>query len=114
MYGKLYGTPIIAVRKAVDDGRIIILEIDIRGCVQVRERVPGALTFFLLPPSAQEQRDRLVKRKTDAPDSVLERLSKADGEIRYAQESGCYDHFIINDVIDETIGNIVKLVREAS
>jgi guanylate kinase len=113
VYGKLYGTPISAVRKAVDDGRIIILEIDIRGCIQVRERIPESVAFFLLPPSAQEQRDRLLNRKTDAPESVAERLSKADGEIRYAQESGCYDHFIINDVIDETVRNIVTRVRGA-
>ncbi len=114
VYGQLYGTPISTVQRAVEQGRTIILEIDIRGCMQVRERIPDAKTFFLLPPSADAQRDRLLGRRTDPPESVAVRLAKADGEIRYAQESQCYDHFVVNDVIDETVATIVRIVRASS
>jgi len=113
VYGHYYGTPSAAVTRAVAEGRTIILEIDIRGCIQVRKRIANAVAFFILPPSPQEQKDRLVGRNTDAPDSVAERLSKADGEIRYANESGCYNEFIVNDVLDETIARIAAEIRKA-
>lgn len=111
VYGKHYGTPASAVNKAVADGRIIILEIDVRGCIQVHERIPEAIAFFILPPTAEEQKNRLEGRKTDAPESVAERLAKADGEIRYANESACYDEFVVNDKLDETVAQIVAKIR---
>ncbi len=112
VYGQFYGTPAKAVTSAVDEGRIIILEIDVRGCIQVHERIPEAIAFFILPPTAEEQKVRLLGRKTDAPDSVAERLAKADGEIRYANESNCYDEFVVNDKLDETIAKIVLKIHE--
>lgn len=112
VYGQFYGTPARAVTSAVDEGRIIILEIDVRGCIQVHERIPEAIAFFILPPTAEEQKVRLLGRKTDAPDSVAERLAKADGEIRYANESNCYDEFVVNDKLDATIAKIVSKIRE--
>ena len=78
VYGQFYGTPADAVQKAIEDGRIIILEIDVRGCIQVHERIPEAIAFFILPPTPEEQKTRLVNRKTDAPESVAERLAKAE------------------------------------
>ncbi|MCB9858503.1 MAG: guanylate kinase [Phycisphaerales bacterium] len=111
VYGKHYGTPASAVNKAVADGRIIILEIDVRGCIQVHERIPEAIAFFILPPTAEEQKNRLEGRKTDAPESVAERLAKADGEIRYANESACYDEFVVNDKLDVTVAQIVAKIR---
>lgn len=111
VYGKHYGTPISAVNAAIREGRIIILEIDVRGCIQVHERIPEAIAFFILPPTAEEQKNRLEGRKTDAPESVAERLAKADGEIRYANESDCYDAFVVNDKLDETVAQIVAKIR---
>ncbi|HPF40526.1 MAG TPA: guanylate kinase [Phycisphaerae bacterium] len=111
VYGQFYGTPADAVQKAIGDGRIIILEIDVRGCIQVHERIPEAIAFFILPPTPEEQKTRLVNRKTDAPESVAERLAKADGEIRYANESECYDEFVVNDKLEETVAQIVAKIR---
>ncbi|MCA9257169.1 MAG: guanylate kinase [Phycisphaerales bacterium] len=111
VYGQFYGTPADAVQKAIEDGRIIILEIDVRGCIQVHERIPEAIAFFILPPTPEEQKTRLVNRKTDAPESVAERLAKADGEIRYASESECYDEFVVNDKLEETVAQIMAKIR---
>ncbi len=112
VYGHWYGTPIAAVEQAVSAGRTIILEIDIKGCIQVRNRMPEARTFFLLPPTSEEQRRRIEGRKTDDATAIRERLSKADGEIRYASESGCYDEFIINDDLNQTVDKIyAKLIE---
>ena len=108
VYGQMYGTPLEPVRQALADGRTIVLEIDIQGCVQVRRKMADALAFFLLPPTAEEHRRRIEGRRTDAAESIRERLSKADGEIRFAMDSGAYDEFLVNGDIAET----VKKIRE--
>ncbi len=110
VYGHSYGTRRADVERAVAEGRTIILEIDIRGCIQVRRRMPEAITIFLLPPSHEEQRRRIEGRKTDAAEAVRRRLSEADGEIRYASEAGCYDEFIINDDLDETTRKVYDAI----
>ena len=111
VYGHRYGTPLKAVQDAVNQGRTIILEIDIAGCAQVRKKLPEARTFFILPPTPEEQRRRIEGRKTDAETEIANRLSRADGEIRYAIETGCYDHFIINDDLQVTAKKIIDEVR---
>lgn len=109
VYGNMYGTPAEPVDKAIRNGKSIILEIDIQGCIQVRKQRPEAITVFVLPPSSDEQKRRIEGRKTDAESVISARLAKADGEVRYAIESGCYDHFIINDDLDATVERIAAL-----
>lgn len=111
VYGQLYGTPLEPVEKAVESGRTIILEIDIQGCIQVRQKLPSAKAFFLLPPTAEEQKRRIEGRATDPKEAIRERLSKADGEIRFASESACYDEFIVNDDLDGTVETIVQRIK---
>jgi guanylate kinase len=110
VYGHLYGTPLEPIEEAVRRGRVIILEIDIQGCVQVRRMLPTARTFFILPPSSEEQRRRIEGRRTDPSTTIRERLAKADGEIRFAIESGCYDEFIVNDDLDQTVTTICRKI----
>ena len=106
VYGHMYGTPLRAVTQAIEEGRNIILEIDIQGCLQVKSKLPNTKAFFLLPPTPDEQRRRIEGRRTDAADAIRQRLSKADGEIQYANESGCYDCFVINDDLEATVKQI--------
>ncbi|MBX3395040.1 MAG: guanylate kinase [Phycisphaerae bacterium] len=110
VYGHYYGTPLAAVREAVSAGRAIILEIDINGCIQVRRKMPDAVCFFILPPNPEEQARRIIGRNTDPEDVIRRRLEKADGEIRYANEAGCYDYFVVNDQIDDTLARIKSLI----
>ena len=112
VYGHLYGTPLAPIREALATGRVMVREIDIQGCIQVRKKAPEALTFFLLPPTPEEQRRRIEGRQTDAVETIRERLSKADGEIRFGAEAGCYDHFIVNDDLEGTIDQIYQLIME--
>ena len=112
VYGHSYGTPRAPIEVAVQTGRVSILEIDIQGCIQVRKRVPEAVAFFLLPPTPDEQRRRIEGRKTDAAEVIRQRLAKADGEIRFASESGCYDEFIINDHLEETVEQIYQRIMK--
>lgn len=110
VYGHQYGTPLRAVQQAVREGRSIILEIDIQGCIQVRRKMPDAVAIFLLPPTPEAQKQRIVGRNTDPAEVIRERLAKADGEIRFANESGCYDHFVVNDDLEKTVQSVRDLI----
>ncbi len=110
VYGHQYGTPVAPVKAALTENRVIVLEIDINGCVQVRRRFPKTLTFFILPPTPEEQRRRIIDRQTDPEQEIARRLTKADGEVRFAQETGCYDRFLINDDLDATVREIHDLI----
>lgn len=110
--GNYYGTPSGPVLSALEAGRVVILEIEIEGTIQVKRRFPQAMAIYILAPTAADQQRRLVGRRSDEPEAIAERLNKADGEIRYAQESGAYNYFLINHDIDETVEAIVEIVKE--
>lgn len=110
--GNYYGTPCEPVLETLAAGRVVILEIEIEGTIQVKRRFPDAVSVYILAPTADEQAQRLVGRQKDTPEAIAERLSKADGEIRYAQDCGAYDYFVINHDVEETVDAVVKIVQE--
>jgi len=109
--GQYYGTPAEPVLEALSAGRIVILEIEIEGTIQVARRFPDAVTIYVLAPSADDQQRRLVGRHEDSEQAIQERLAKADGEIRYAKECGVYKYFVVNAVLDETVERIESIIR---
>ena len=92
--GNYYGTPKEAVQKQFDQGKDVILVIEIQGALQIKEKLPQALFVFLLPPSMQELRNRLEKRKTESEDKMMERFQIAYREIN---ELPKYNYVIVND-----------------
>ncbi len=111
--GHCYGTPREPIRRALSDGRDVIMEIDVQGGVQVAARMPESIRIFVLPPDHESLRARLTGRNTEAQDQLDRRLAKADGEIAFARDSGCYQHFVVNDILETTIEAVKSiLVKE--
>lgn len=110
--GNLYGTLAEPVERHLAAGRVVILEIEIEGTCQVVRRYPEAVTVFILAPSATEQKNRLTGRRSESPEAVRERLAKADREIRHARETGVYRYFVVNETVEDTVENIIRIVRE--
>jgi len=110
--GHYYGTPAEPVIEALDAGRVVILEIEINGTIQVKRRFPDMVGIYLLAPTADEQRNRLVGRAEDTPAAMAERLSKADQEMRQARECGAYQYFVVNQDIDKTVLEMERIVQE--
>jgi len=110
--GHYYGTPAEPVFEALEAGRVVILEIEIDGTIQVMRRIPEALSIYILAPTPGQQQERLVGREKDSAEAIEERLSKADGEIGYAHDCGAYRHFLVNETIEKTVDEIVRIVRE--
>lgn len=112
VFGHLYGTLAQPVTDSLAAGRIVVLEIDVNGAKQVRQRFPRALMFLILPPAPGTLDRRLNSRGRDADAVIADRLAKADGEIRFALESKCYDHTIVNDDLEEAINKIVTAIKQ--
>jgi guanylate kinase len=110
VYGSLYGTSLQRVREALARGEDIVLKIDVQGAAQVRERVPGAVLVFLLPPSDDELFRRLRERGTDAGQALELRLENATAELA---EAANYDHRVVNDEIDRAAREILAIVADS-
>jgi guanylate kinase len=97
VFGNFYGTARSVLEKARRRGHDLILDIDVQGAGQLREKLPGAVTVFILPPSRQELEARLRNRSSD-PDEVIERrLKDASREVRNYKQ---YDYILVNDKLE--------------
>ncbi len=95
--GNRYGTPKSFVDDAIAQGRTVIMDVDIQGASQIRRKMPDAVSIFLLPPTWDELRKRLVDRGQDPQEAISQRLQKSFEEMRHIID---YDYFIINDQLD--------------
>ena len=107
VFGKKYGTGEAAVRKQLDAGVDVLLDIDVQGGLQVQERLPEAVLIFLLPPSMDELRRRLINRATDAPDEIERRLSEASNEMQQCRN---YDYLVLNDDFDKAASDLRSII----
>jgi guanylate kinase len=97
VFGNYYGTTRAVLEKARLRGHDLILDIDVQGAAQLKEKLPGAVTVFILPPSRKELEARLRNRSSD-PDEVIERrLRDASREVRNYKD---YDYVLVNDRLD--------------
>lgn len=106
--GNLYGTDLSSLTKALEDGLIYILEIDVHGALQIRKKFPDAITIFLMPPDEETLEKRLTKRNTNNKAEVDERLEIAKDEYEYRDH---YKYCIVNDELDETIKEICRILE---
>lgn len=97
VHGNYYGTSKTVVQDVLDKGTDLILDIDVQGAMQVREKIPGACLVFILPPSRQELEQRLTGRGTDAPEVIAKRLANAWGELEKAPG---FDYLVVNDDLE--------------
>ncbi|MBQ7990720.1 MAG: guanylate kinase [Oscillospiraceae bacterium] len=102
-----YGTPSDPVMAHINKGEDVVLEIEVKGAMQVKEKYPEAVLVFILPPSVDELRRRLYKRGTETPEIIEERVSKAAEEIGYAYR---YDHVILNDVAETAAQDMIGII----
>lgn len=98
--GNLYGTPKLYVDKAMDQGRDVILDIEIQGAEQVHRRRPEAIRIYVAPPSWAELERRLIVRGTEDMEKVRRRLERGKEEFSVARD---FDYFVINDTVDRAV-----------
>lgn len=111
VHGNLYGTPRERVEEKLGQGRDVILEIDVQGARQVRERMPEAVSVFIFPPSAEVLEERLRQRGTEDEEELRRRLAKAAEE---SEERRDYDHVVVNDQLDRAAAELCAIYEMES
>lgn len=105
--GNFYGTPRGPIEKCLAEGKNVILDIEVQGALQVRQKMPEALAIFFAPPSFQELERRLRGRKQDSEEKILLRLKTARNEIKKADQ---YDYIIVNDGPDRSADMMIAIL----
>jgi guanylate kinase len=108
VHGNYYGTRKSDVKRVLDEGSDILLEIDVQGCRLVKSREPDAIRIFITAPSLDELENRLEERGTESRAQLDVRLRNAAMEMRQARE---YDHIIINDAIHRAARELIETVK---
>ena len=108
VFGNLYGTSHAAAERIQARGKSLILEIDWQGATQIRQRIP-ATTIFILPPSLQTLRRRLLSRAQDDGKIVEERMAAAQQEMSHYRE---FDYVIVNDDFDRALAELSDIIHD--
>ena len=109
IYGDRYGTPEAPIERALDEGKLVILEIDVQGAMQVWEKLErGATYIFVMPPSLEELAERLKGRKTETDESQKRRIEIARQEMALADK---YDYVVINDDLERAAAELIDILR---
>jgi guanylate kinase len=110
VFGNYYGTHRSELEQAVDAGCDLVLDIDVKGARQLKERIPEAISIFILPPSRQVLEQRLRSRSQDAEGVIARRLLEAAAEIRNYKQ---YDYVLVNQEVEASADRLVSIVSSA-
>ena len=106
--GNYYGTPKKEIDEMREQGKNVILEIEVQGAMKVREICPDAVFIFVLPPSVAELERRLRKRATETDDVIAQRVSQALSEIELARK---YDYVVVNAALEDAINDFKTVIK---
>lgn len=109
VYGHRYGTPRAVVEEALERGEDVLLEIDVKGALSVREQVPDSVLIFIEPPSPEALEARLEGRETDDRSAIERRLEVAPWELEMGRTR--FEHTIVNDDLEQAVAELVRLLR---
>lgn len=106
--GNYYGTPIDYVKETLASGKDVFLEIEVQGAKQVREKFPDGLFIFLMPPTLDELKKRIIGRGTESVELIHNRMEAAKKEIEL---TGMYDYIVENDDVERAVDKINAIVQ---
>ena len=108
VFGNFYGTPKKQVLQWLENGQNVILEIDVQGALQVKESYPEGILIFILPPSLEELRNRIIGRGSETEESMARRLGEALNEISVIDK---YDYRVVNDDLQIAVDNVRSIIN---
>ncbi len=105
--GNYYGTPKAPVINCIENGKNMIIEVDVNGARQIRQKMPEAVSIFIMPPSLEILKSRLSSRGTDKDEIIEKRLGEALREINAAAD---YDYIVVNDNLETAVDDFVAIM----
>lgn len=107
VYDNFYGTPKSNVEKLLESGKDVILEIDIQGALKVKENTEEGVFIFILPPSMEELKARIIKRGSETPESLMKRFKSAYKEINFISR---YNYAVVNDEVEAAVEKLEAII----
>jgi guanylate kinase len=108
VFGRWYGTSISYIQSKLEAQRHVIMDIDVQGASQISATTIPYVKIFIIPPSMEILRDRLIKRDTDSMEEITKRLIIARDELQYMP---AYDYLVVNDVLEVAVQDVLAIVR---
>jgi guanylate kinase len=109
VHGNFYGTPREPIENRLKAGKLIFMDIDVQGGINVKKQYGArAILIFIMPPSMESLRQRLCDRNTDSPEVIESRLEAASAEMQMAEY---YDHVVVNHNLDETVAKVREIIN---
>ncbi len=107
---KFYGTLRSQVDEQIKRGENVVFDVDVKGGINIKKQFgKRALSIYIMPPSIEELRNRLVKRGTDSPEMIEQRVAKAEQELTFVNQ---FDKMIVNDILDVAVEEALQVVTD--
>jgi len=106
--GNYYGTPLDKVNEQLDNGNEVVLEIEVEGAQQVKQKMPDCVMIFIVPPGKEALYERLKSRGTESEEVIQKRIKKANREFKKAH---LYDYIVVNDEVSNAADRIMAIIR---
>lgn len=103
-----YGTPKDKVEEKLNEGKDVILVIDINGAINIKKIIPSALFIFIMPPDMETLKNRLIGRKTESKDKVVQRFITAYNEVNNYKK---YNYVVVNDKVEDAVNKVKSLIQ---
>ncbi len=107
VHANYYGSPKQFVLDQIEKGEIVLLEIDVQGALQIKKNYKDAIFIFLLPPTMDELKNRIINRGTETEEDINRRLTNAFTELDFVGE---YDFFVVNDKVENAVKDIEAII----
>lgn len=103
-----YGTPKDKVEEKLNEGKDVILVIDINGAINIKKIIPSALFIFIMPPDMETLKNRLIGRKTESKDKVVQRFMTAYNEVNNYKK---YNYVVVNDKVEDAVNKVKSIIQ---
>jgi guanylate kinase len=107
-YDYYYGTLKSFIINTLNNGTSVLLDVDVKGAVNIKKIYPEAITVFIMPPSLEELKNRLLLRKTESEEDLEKRLQRAEMELAYSNQ---FDYVVINDDLNKAINEVKEIIN---
>jgi len=111
VHGYYYGTDLNFIQKSINQGKYVLLDLDVNGALRVAQNFQGrAITIFIAPPSVDELIKRLQARKTDSDQEINKRKKRIPMEMKKSEQ---FDYTVVNDKFDKTVNDVIKIIEQS-
>ncbi|HET56108.1 MAG TPA: guanylate kinase [Ignavibacteria bacterium] len=106
-YDYYYGTLKSFVETQINNSHSVLLEVDVKGALKIKEKYPNSILIFIAPPNKEILKERLIKRNTESKEDLLKRITRAEMELEYKDR---FDYIVINNELNDAIEQVKKII----